>query len=269
MSNYNYHTKMCEICSSNSNSWFHRVVSDIDYQIHLENPQIEDIDRNNLVVTMEDGSHIDYNVELEYGKLAVNLLGCSLHIFCSDDCEDKFLSKYAPTMRNDVYREHPLVQWKDVFVPCILESKAVIREEDWEECDFCGEEHPNSRKSQYDHIKKYISYETLERSTVAGVHGGSTSHIDLQKYPICISDISQKSPNGTYYLYSIDRSSKETKLFCSKECVFHFSEREDSPITFLNYLEKNCLGITTRDTKKINNNLGNKYIYRFTKLKQN
>ena len=40
MSNYNYHTKMCEICSSNSNSWFHRVVSDIDYQIHLENPQI-------------------------------------------------------------------------------------------------------------------------------------------------------------------------------------------------------------------------------------
>lgn len=81
-------------------------------------------------------------------------------------------------------------------------------------------------------------------------------------FDLTVGDMHEKNPEGNYYLYKCNLKLFIEKLFCSKECSYNYCVNNNSISVSKNNLEKGSLTVITPHTEKINEKLGNKFIYR-------
>lgn len=251
--------KGCELCGKIFDNYIYRFIAEQMNIIFLKNPKINFNDKDQRVVVLNDGSRLDYSWQINDDN-AINFLDLSVHIFCSETCEDTFVNKYPVVFRSNIANDVLLVDWKkqNQFVPTVFATNHFCPEHMWEPCDECSTKFPSTKAYPYI-IKNKVSKIT-DRHEESGSFGSKPSRAD--NYQFTISDIHKNSQAGIYYSYETDFRSSIEKQFCSKECSFKYCASNNSVSILKNNLMKGSITVTTPQTVKINEKLGNKFIYR-------
>ena len=251
--------KCCEFCGINSSNYIYRYIAETMNVIFLKNPNILQNDTVNQIITLKDGRKFDYTLQSDEDHV-VNLLDFTLHIFCTDKCEDRFLKKFGVALRNDIHLTTFMLDWKgqNIFSPSSYPTDLFCPKEVWENCDQCGDKFPSTKS--YNHILKYKCYDIIRQNIEEGTLNNPPDK--LEQYGVIASDILETKPEGKYYMYEPDFKSVIENQFCSKECVYNYCKSNNKFAVSKNNIEKGMMTFTTPNTIDINNSLGNKFIYR-------
>ena len=253
--------KHCEWCGNNSEDFIYRFIAEQINMIFLSNPKIVRNDRERKILTLSNGENLDYSLQTD-SEHAVNTREFSLHIFCGEACEDKFLGEFGVALRPGIENNRLMINWQDenVFVPTLLPADYLCPENMWSRCKECKSSFPST--TDYPYFFNYRIIKILKSTQVPGVMGQKPA--ELAHYNIGLTDMNEAKPTGTFYLYDFNNSDipKEDDLFCSKECAFEYAKNNNSIILHKNNLLKGTLRVITPDTVRINQSLGNKYLYR-------
>jgi len=249
----NMNEKHCEWCGSASSNYFYRFIIQPDYLIFLNSPLIKSIDKNNQVVYLKNGSQVDYSALIS-SEMAVSYNEIFPHLFCSEDCEDSYLSKHSVQYRNDIENEIAVLSLNEnnIFSPLVIPIENIRHTN--VSCDQCKQEFPNFNKS-FNCIN--ILSKKIQKAHI-------NDRPDLQNYPVVFSDMHNDKPSGNYFLFDIDmnQSSWRKKIFCSNECSFEYAKNENVIVMYKNNMMNGNLTIVSPYTVDINKGLNNPYKFR-------
>lgn len=244
-------SKYCEWCGKNSASFIYRFLARVDYFIHLDSPRIKQIDLKNDEVILDGGQKISFSAKMS-SEAAISFSELIPHIFCSEGCEDAFLSKYQGFFRNDVPTITAITEFKqNEFVPVSFPIENINCSTS--SCAQCGEKFPNISKSQ-----------TIYRILSSAVENGdlSSGPKKADTYPIIFSDMHPTRPQGKYYYLNPDMKNPTKGIFCSNDCTYDYAKEKNVFIIQKNILMENNLTAISPFTIDINRGLSNPNIFR-------
>ena len=245
--------KHCEWCGELTHNYFYRFIIQPDYIIFLKSPLINFIDRQNQIVELNNGKIVDYSA-IESPEIAASYSEIFPHIFCSENCEDSYVSTHTFIYRNDLEYEIAVLSFAEnnIFSPRVIPIERIKHSNAI--CHHCNNEFPN--------YNKRFSCVKIRSKKIKKANFGEKP--DLQHYPIVFSDMHSEKPEGNYFLFDIEmnKSSWEEKLFCSNECAFDYSQKQDKIILYKNNMLRGNFSIISPYTLKINEGLNNPYKYR-------
>jgi hypothetical protein len=245
--------KHCEWCGSATNNFIYRFVFEPEYTLYLKSRMIDFHDKERQRVVLEDGREFEYSFLQPYDT-AIKVAEALPHIFCSEKCVDNFLDKHAVFFGDSIHEKTPIYSFKQegYFVPGIVEPREVSYRED--ECTQCARSFPNISKQFRAFLIKSIE------EVPGNLNDGPSYESDIIQ-----TDMSQGNPNGIFYHLNFNQpmSPIDKKVtFCSNECSFDFSVEKNCLVMFKDNLMKGVSAIISPVTKKINNGLNNRYVYR-------
>jgi len=251
--------KHCEFCGVESNDYFFRFIAEQMNIIFLNNPQITYNDKEQRVVVLKNGERLDYSWQID-PNVAINFMDLSVHIFCSERCEDAYIAKYPVIFRPDIANDVVMINWQEekIFNPQVFPTKFFIPEFMWESCDVCSIKFPSTKS--YSYIVKNKVSKITKCDIISGMYGAKASQVD--NYDITVSDFNEEITEGKYFMYKSNVESYFEKQFCSKECTFNYCRNNESISISKNNLENGSLTVVTPHTLDINKKLGNNFIYR-------
>lgn len=245
----------CEYCGKNTDLSKQKFIAELIAIINLDILQFSKIDKTNNVIYLKDGKQLEYSfltnkIFNRNGSFAVAIQKLNQHIICSEACENEFLSKYASLIMpwafdKPIMSFNPEMEFAPVFVEHLYH--------DGRTCKQCATKFKSSL------LNKYQSFKISGHSKMAGRHGvvpEVNSYFDA-----AISDISANHLSGNYFIYNINKAANDVE-FCSNECAYKYSVKENSLILFLDTLNKASMHVIIPHMIEINRNLSNKYLYR-------
>lgn len=249
--------KCCEWCGKSSNKYMYRFIVEPEYILYLNSPLVLRIDRQNQVVTLRDGSKLDYSVE-QPDQTAILFKELIPHIFCSESCEDNFVNTHTVTVRNDIHLKTAALSFKQegYFVPLSIPVEKIKHTTNT--CTVCKNTFPNVSKQ----------FQSMEIRSLKEIPGELNVEPKTD-YAVVFSDISKKHPKGKYYCVDLIIPPSKVAMresFCSNECVFEYASNKSACILFKNNIMQGYLTCITPVTVKINDGLGNPYKYRPQKM---
>lgn len=248
--------KCCEYCGGNYSSIFYRFIAELVYTIHLHNPQVERIDKENRIVYLTNGNSLDYS-GLISSEHAVTFRELIPHIFCSEECEDRFIRKFASIYRSDIHETVLMINWEKegLFSPVSLLPEQFEHRKDI--CKVCSTVFPNYSKS-------YTTFDIADFR----IENGNLFNQDLLEskpsllaHEIIISDMCEDNTYGKYYIYK--KGMYEQKyLFCSNDCAYEYCKRKNSLALVKTNIEKGFILAITPHMVEINKMLKSVYKYK-------
>lgn len=245
--------KHCEWCGSGTSNFIYRFIFEPEYTLFLKSRMINIHDRQRQCVYLDDGREFEYSF-LQPNDTAIYVTEALPHIFCSESCVDNYLEKHSIFTGNSIHEKTAIHSLKQdgYFVPGIVEPREVSHRED--ECTQCAKSFPNISK-----LFRAFLIKSIEE--VRGNLNDGPSH----GADIIQSDISQENPNGTFYhlFFNQPMTPLDKKVtFCSNECSFDFSVKNNCMVMFKDNVMKGVSAIISPVTKKINEGLSNRYVFR-------
>jgi len=253
--------KHCEYCGEIVRKPYWSLLLSMEYAICLQSDMIINIDKKEKIVYLNDGTHYDYLFQLdEY--LLVHPFLAKIHLSCSEKCEDNFflIKKYSSIYSTDVLKgkKGPLIRFKgnkstpDTFKPVALKLKDFTTIT--KKCEICIQEYPDFENIPH-FERKWFSQKIIEKHKEF-VENNNKPTFSTEKYSYILSGISDKSPSGDFYAY---KASKERNFhnFCSNDCAFIYSVKEESLVTIVSVLDKDRIGIISPEAEQFNDNLQN------------
>lgn len=245
--------KHCEWCGSLTSNYFYRFIIQPNYIIFLNSPLIKSIDKNNQIVNLKNGNQVDYSALIS-STMAVSYNEIFPHLFCSENCEDSYLSKHSVHYRDDIENEIAVLSLNEnnIFSPIVVPIEQIKHSK--EVCHQCNTGFPNFNK-HFNCIK--IKSMDKQKARLG-------DRPDMQKYPIVFSDMHDRKPDGNYFLLDIDmdQSKWAKNLFCSNECAFEYAQKENKIVMYKNNMLEGNLSIVSPYTVEINEGLNNPYKFR-------
>ncbi|MCC5907029.1 MAG: hypothetical protein JJU13_12515 [Balneolaceae bacterium] len=250
--------KQCEWCGSGTVNFIYRFIIEPEYTLYLRSRMISYHDHQRQNVVLDDGREFEYSF-LQPNDTAIQVTEAIPHIFCSESCVDNFLEHHSVITNKSIHEKTPIYSFKQegYFVPLIVEPREVSHREYI--CSQCGISFPNISKLFRAFLIKNVE------EIPGNLNDGPTYRSD-----IILSDMSKENPNGTFYhlnfnqpMAPIDKMVK----FCSNECSFDFSVRNNCMVMFKDNIMKGASAIISPFTKKINIGLRNRYTIRPHKLR--
>jgi len=250
--------KHCEYCGVTVVNPFWAALFSIDYIIFLKNAMIEEVDQTNQIVYLSNGQKLDYMFGFSEDAFAMPFLA-KIHLLCSEDCEDKFLSNNrGGIMSGSVYQRTPVFSFreKNIFKPTSLsvENLSTILKE----CEICSCSYPDFDQDAPKSWQKQWNAEPILRETREFVtNNQKPKNIDVNKYGIVVSGVSEKSPDGNFFGYEPDMSQKTPLSLCSHDCAFNYSQKNNCLMNVISVLDKDRFGVIVPATEECNINLQN------------
>lgn len=250
--------KHCEWCGKYSDNSFYRFIGEVENEFLLDSPLIANIDTINKLIVLKSGQTMSY-LAMTSRTQAVTVVDFIPHIFCSEICEDAFVNDPRFLHRQELRFKTPVIECRKlgIFNPLSVPIEHIQHQMD--RCETCNKKFPNLHKS-------FICHHIIESKILSG---SMTIPPPIEPSPnaIAFSDMNKKHPLGNWYYFVFDDVNSKTRhLFCSNECAFKYSESNDSLIVFKNNTmlgNKTCINPWT---VKINEGLGNSYLFRPQKV---
>jgi hypothetical protein len=251
--------KGCELCGKISDNYLYRFIAEQMNTIFLNNPRIRFVDKEQRVVVLNDGSRLDYSWQVDANH-AINFMDLTIHIFCSEKCEDNYIAKYPVFLRQNIADDILVADWRkqNQFVPQVFQTEVFCPKDMWSKCVECSTDYPSTKA--YSYIKKENVSKIIKTDIISGKFGSKPHQTD--DFDFTVGDMHKNNPEGYYYLYKSNLKSSVEKLFCSKECSYNYCVNNNSIAVSKNNLEKGSLTVITPHTTKINEKLGNNFIHR-------
>jgi len=245
--------KHCEWCGSGTVNFVYRFIIEPEYMLFLRSKMISYHDRQRQRVHLEDGREFEYSL-LQPDDIAVQVTEALTHIFCSEICVDNFLERHSVIHNQSIHEKIPIHSFKQegYFVPIIVEPRLVSHREDV--CTQCARSFPNISKLFRAFLIKSI------QEVPGNLNDGPSYESDIIQ-----TDMSQDKLNGIFYHLNFNQpmAPLDKKVtFCSNECSFDFSVNNNCLVMFKDNVMKGVSATISPVTKKINDGLGNRYVYR-------
>ena len=247
--------KACEFCGTISDNYFYRFLAESQYLLFLNNSAISSNNTEERYVTLTDGRRIEYSLQIDDSR-AVNFDNLIPHIFCSEQCEDRFINKYAPILRDDIHLSRMMLDFRemDVFSPMSFPTESIQHQV--ASCKACGEKFPNFSKSY--EVRNIVNERAVERNFTA--EQIISNEVELFPHEIMVSDISGENTHGKSYIYKTGLE-LENFQFCSNECCVKYCGTHSSIAFFKSNIEKGQILCLSKEVPEINRALKNAYRY--------
>lgn len=237
--------KFCEFCGSLVKAPYYTVLFSVTHIINGSNSLVANIDRKNQNIKLKNGEIYDYTFEVDPGTFAAANLS-SEHLLCSEKCEDNFIKKYFNVYDKD---QQPVYDYKqmNVFNPIAIPSIRIGGEK--RKCSFCGNEYKFNGRN-------WIKVPLIRSIKVRGVYN-LKPEMDIQKYNLILSGLSENNPNGDWFGYATDNSKSVGANYCSYDCAYEVVKSEEVIILVNSVMDKDRLGAIVKETELFNKMLGN------------
>lgn len=237
--------KFCEFCGGLVKAPYYTVLFSVTHTIDSSNSFVANIDRKNQTVKLKNGKIYDYTFEVEPGTYASANLS-SEHLLCSEKCEDDFIKKHFIAY---VKGQQPVYDYKqmNIFNPIAIPSIRIGGEK--RKCDYCSNEYKSNGRN-------WLKIPLTKSTKVRGVYNLKPD-IDIYKYNLILSGLSENSPNGDWFGYATDNSKSAKANFCSYDCAYEIVKSEEVIILVNSVMDKDRLGAIVKETELFNKMLGN------------
>lgn len=112
--NENIGPKRCELCGEETVSYIFRLIGQVDYSLLFHNSHIVQHNEYERYVILDNGKRIDYSIQIN-SEIALKFDELIPHIFCSENCENKFIKKYSSFFRPDLHDKYVFLAWKKIM----------------------------------------------------------------------------------------------------------------------------------------------------------
>lgn len=238
-------TKHCELCGSLVQNPYYSVVFSVQYSVDATNSQIAKVDKANKKVFLTNGQSLEYTFEVEPNLFAY-AENSTEHLLCSENCEDKFLQKHTTTFIRGQLPIHHFKQ-NNIFNPVVIPSNRIGG--DTHKCDYCNQ--------QYKYNGRNWTKIPVTSSTKVSGSLNQRPNINMMKYKLILSGLSQKQPNGDWFGYETVNERAKKVNYCSYDCAYEVVKNEDVLIMVNSIMDKEMLGAIVKETELFNKMLGN------------
>jgi len=237
--------KYCERCGGLVISPYYSVIFSILYSIDGTNSQISKVDRNNQIAILSNGQRLEYTFEVEPNLFAY-AENATEHLLCSEGCEDKFLQEYSSVF---VRGQHPIYNFKqmNVFNPIAIPSSRIGGEN--RKCEYCNQQYKSNGRN-------WTKIPVISTTKINGTFN-QRPNINLMKYKLVLSGLSQKQQNGDWYGYETANDKAKKVNYCSYDCAYEVVKNENVFILVNSIMDKERLGAIVKETELFNKMLGN------------
>ncbi len=246
--------KHCEYCGEIVEVPFWSALFSTDYIIYLKNSEIERVDKENMIVYLRSGERFNYLFGSKKEDILDMPFMAKIHLLCSEKCEDNFVLRTRHFLSGDLYRKTPIFSFREnkMFHPSAAPIKnfsTILKK-----CYTCNLEYPEFDDSAPKLWRRiWMCQEIITATEVYGKYN-ERPNID-SKYQILVSGMSEKSPTGVCFCY--EPGELHTQSFCSVDCAYVYSVKNNCIVTYASVLDKDRYGAITPATEKINKDLMN------------
>ncbi len=256
ISGYKEIKKYCEVCGLLVESPYYAFIISLSGLIFTKNSNVQEVDELNKKVYLKDGGSLNYSLSLDENDDVLGIIHRSNeHLLCSEECENNYhnsQSKKKMTWSPELYKKTDSLDIKKIcFYP--LSLSGVKKDKDIKKCEICGDNYPSLGRS-------WSELEIIDKKSINGKYN-ERPDLDLDYYSLVLSGLSEKKEQGLLCAYKIKGNSTK-RNFCSYDCAFFSSKKNNSFITVDSVLEKDRLGAIVPETEEFNADLENNIKHR-------
>jgi len=246
--------KHCELCGKQSNDCKQSYLTVVKHVIYVPSKQVLFHDPVTQNITLQNGSKFSYTmIDSDFAFVCTQEL--TNHFFCSDTCATEMT---RTPISFEITRQLGEVRFGDTLPYWNLAFRKELILEHKKYCDWCGSSYYSTG---FNHASQ-ITQRTVKESFYKNKANFPKHEISW----IILSDTSNEKYYGYDYIY-INEQVFTQKDFCSNECRYKYSRKNNSLIMFLNNLMNTLVGVISPDILELNKALSNPYLYKPRSIK--
>ncbi|MBU4486585.1 MAG: hypothetical protein KKD38_06615 [Candidatus Delongbacteria bacterium] len=202
-------------------------------------------------VILNDGTfmRLDFENDREYFSIANG----HEHVFCSDICVDKLLKNNIPYVTDGILNEginYTSIGYNFVAYNSKISSLGTIAHKS-ESCEVCGTTYPSINR-------EWLELFRITRTIIKdGYYNEDPFEKNGTQERLVVSGLSQdKIQFGPLYCYEMNPSNKVSHKFCSYDCAYYYTKKNNTVIMTTSIIEKSRKGLIVPHIEEVNAGLG-------------
>ena len=243
--------KHCERCGNFVEEPYWVAIFLIEYTIYLDSPHVRSIDSEKQEVEFTNGQRVDYLFRVSEDMAVMPAKGM-VHLLCSENCEDEFLSKNRIYSSDSMKQKSPVTNWSEAGIYNCFTAPINKFQMETRVCESCGEHyHDFPRPGD----RKWLSYDIINQAESSIVYQGKNP-FNMREFDQVLTSVAPHKPQGRGFAYKLGQ--RETShSFCTYDCAQEYVKSENVMIVQDSILEKDRIGNLSPHTEIINHELGN------------